>query len=446
MKGKTLGLLAGSTLAIAAVSLIAVVGSSPAPGTPASPAPETSNSRPAAPASSPVLRDVDGGPDYYGKFTNSLPTDPSFFPIGVWLESVLDRGNTAMDAAAGLNTYVELTGNSDVQLIKDAGMYALPTFRHDAAAGFVLSDEVDMWAGPGDARWTGKYPGEGAPCFPAGTPCGYTIQKERRATAPQGALLYSNYGKGVTFWESDEEAHGFIRGVQDVVSADNYWFTDPNICGKGEGGAIIGYTRDLTREECRLAANYGWTIDRLRKLQDPGAGIPVWAFVENGHPSGDVPNTTTITGPELRAAVWSSLIHGARGIIYFNHNFGGECVTQHVIRDCGRNIVPTLTAVNHQITTLAPVLNAPFLDGATTAAGPVDVTTKLHDGKVYVFAGANKNTGGPASFRLQCGGSTAVVIDENRTIPVIEGTFTDTFADGNAVHLYRIEGGGSCGF
>jgi hypothetical protein len=29
---------------------------------------------------------------------------------------------------------------------------------------------------------------------------------------------------------------------------------------------------------------------------------------------------------------------------------------------------------------------------------------------------------------------------------VVDGTFTDAFADGNAVHLYRIEGGGSCGF
>lgn len=445
MKGTTVGLWAGSALAVAAISLIAVVGSGRAPTPTAPTAPDGSLSRETPAGNSPVLRDVDGGPDYYARFTNSLPTDPSFFPIGVWLESVLDKGNTAMDAAAGINTYVELTGNSDVQLIKDSGMYALPTFRHQAAAGYVLSDEVDMWAGPGDARWTGRYPGEGVPCFPAGTPCGYTIQKERRATAPPNVLLYSNYGKGVTFWESDQEAYGFIRGVQDVVSADNYWFTDPNICGKGEGGAIVGYARDLTRDECRLAANYGWTINRLRRLQDPAAMIPVWAFVENGHPSGDVPNTATITGPELRAAVWSSLIHGARGIIYFNHNFGGPCVTQHVIRDCGKDIVPTLATVNKHIKDLAPVLNAPFLDGATTVTGAADVATKLHNGKVYLLAGANKNTGGTVTFTVKCGGSTAVVINENRTIPIVDGTFTDTFTDGNAVHLYSIEGGTSCG-
>ncbi|WP_426002683.1 hypothetical protein ACPFL9_11180 [Paenarthrobacter sp. NyZ202] len=446
MRGKTMGLWAGSALAVAAVGIVAAVASGPGSRDATPSATGKAADATSAGTTAISLREVDGGPDYYARFKGSLPADPAFFPIGVWLESVLDKGNVAMDSAAGLNTYVELTANSDVQLVRDSGMFAIPAFPHTAAAGFALSDEVDMWAGPGAAQWSGRYPGEGEPCVPAGSPCGYTIQKERRAVAPQGVLLYSNYGKGVTFWESDEEARGFLRGVQDLVSADNYWFTDPNICGRGEGGAIVGYARDLTQEECRLAANYGWTVDRLRNLQDPAARIPVWAFVENGHPSGDVPNTATITGPELRGAVWSSLIHGARGIIYFNHNFGGDCVTQHVIRDCGKDIVPALTAVNQQVKNLAPVLNAPFLDGAVSISGPVDHATKLHDGTIYILAGANQKAGGPAMFTLKCGGSSAVVIDENRTLAINDGTFTDSFADGNAVHLYRIEGGGTCGF
>ncbi|AFR29217.1 hypothetical protein [Arthrobacter sp. Rue61a] len=436
---------------LGAVAIASIVLAVAAAGGGAPPSPSATSASSASPTqnvtAAPIaLRQVDGGQAYYAQFRAGLPAVDSFFPIGVWLESVLDKGNVSMDSDAGINTYVELTANSNVQLIRDSGMFALPSFPHEAAAGYTLSDEVDMWAGPGDAQWTGNYPGEGPVCSPDGTPCGYTIQRDRRALAPKEAMLYANYGKGVTFWESDTVAAKFVRGLQDVVSADNYWFTDPNICGKGEGGAIVDYTRDLNPDECRLAANYGWTIDRLRALQDPSAMIPVWAFIENGHPSGDVEGTKTITGPELRAAVWSSLIHGARGIIYFNHNFGGPCVTQHVIRDCGKDIVPTLTNVNKQITALAPVLNAPFLDNAVTTTGPVDQATKLHNGKVYVFAGANNNTAGAATFTVKCGGSTAVVIDEDRTIPIVDGTFTDTFADGNAVHLYRIEGGGTCGF
>jgi hypothetical protein len=43
------------------------------------------------------------------------------------------------------------------------------------------------------------------------------------------------------------------------------------------------------------------------------------------------------------------------------------------------------------------------------------------------------------------GDATVTVIDEDRTIPVTDGAFTDTFADGNAVHIYRIDGGSDCG-
>ncbi|MFJ5956269.1 hypothetical protein ACIQC5_09955 [Paenarthrobacter sp. NPDC092416] len=445
MKRSTAVAAGGVALASLIVVVAAASGVPPFPGS--GPASSTAwTSAPTQPSYEGVsLRQVDGGPDYYARFKNGLPTDPSFFPIAVWFESVLDTGNVSLDKGIGLNTYVELTANSDLDLVRASGMYAIPTFESAAASGFALSDEVDMWAGPGSTTWTGKYPGEGQLCSPDGSRCGYTVQQDRRAVAPPGAMLYANYGKGVTFWLSDEESQGFFKGTQDLVSADNYWFTDPNICAKGEGGAIIGYTRDLTEDECRLAANYGWTVDRVRKLQDPGSVTPIWGFVEAGHPFKDSAGATTITGPEIRAAVWSSLIHGARGIIYFNHNFGSECLSQHVLRDCGANVRPIVGTLNRQIKNLAPVLNAPFLDGAATVTGPADYATKLHDGKVYIFAGANSAVGGEAAFTLRCGGSSAVVIDENRTIPVVNGSFKDTFADGNAVHLYRIEGGSSCG-
>ncbi|WP_416403103.1 hypothetical protein [Arthrobacter sp. LFS091] len=447
MKRRTIGVLAGTALAGVAVAVAAASGVPPftGPPAPASSQPGT-KATPSPSYEGVVLRPVDGGADYYGRFRNGLPADPAYFPLAVWFESVLDKGNIALDTQAGLNTYVELTANSDLQLVRASNMYAIPTFDSAYASGFALSDEVDMWAGPGSTPWTGKYPGEGPLCIPEESKCGYTVQKERRAVAPTGAMLYANYGKGVAFWLSDEESFEFFKGVQDVVSADTYWFTDPSICAKGEGGAIVGYTRDLTPGECRLAANYGWTIDRIRKLQPAGKATPIWAFVEAGHPFKDSPNATTITAPQIRAAVWSSLIHGARGVIYFNHNFGGDCISQHVLRDCGTQVRPTVTALNQQITKLAPVLNAPFLDGATTATGPVDLSTKMYDHTAYIFAGATKPAGGQASFTLKCGGSSAVVIDENRTIPILDGRFTDTFQDGNAVHLYRIEGGGNCGF
>ena len=49
-----------------------------------------------------------------------------------------------------------------------------------------------------------------------------------------------------------------------------------------------------------------------------GQRKPIWNFVEVGHPFTES-NAPTITGPQIRAAVWHSIIAGARGIIYFNH-------------------------------------------------------------------------------------------------------------------------------
>ena len=36
------------------------------------------------------------------------------------------------------------------------------------------------------------------------------------------------------------------------------------------------------------------------------------------------------------------------------------------------------------------------------------------------------------------------MVGENRTIPVRKGAFSDRFADGNAIHIYRINGGSRC--
>lgn len=395
------------------------------------------------PTESLSIRDVDGGSDYFKNFPNSLPSDPSYFPIGVWKESLTDPADAPKDRAVLINTYVELTGNSDIAFATNVGSFALTDEPLAGAAGRVLSDEVDMWARGGSAAWTGSWPGTGEICSPANLGCGFTVQRELLKALPAQTLVYSNYGKGVTFWEGDEHAATFINDFQDFVSADNYWFTDPYICGPSEGGAVLGGGQELEPRKCRLAANYGWTVSRLRSLIQPALSKPVWAFVEVGHPftENDAP---TITGPEIRAAVWSSLIHGARGIIYFNHSFGGDCQTQHILRDaCGEEVRPWVTAVNRQITGLAPVLNAPFLDGALAHAARVDTAVKVHGGDLYVFAGSAQADRQEAEFSLAClSGATvtATVLDEDRTVAISNGTFSDSFEDGNAVHLYRIDG------
>jgi hypothetical protein len=395
------------------------------------------------------MRLVDGGTGYYAKFKPALPAGPSFFPIGVWFESVLAPPEAATDKAAGINIYVQLTSNTDLGVIRAAGMYAIPgaaTGVGSESVGYMTADETDMWGGPGSAPWTGNSPGNGDICRPSSAQCGYTIAQRMRASFPRdGRFVYANYGKGVTFWEQPVQAARFVNQFQDVVSADNYWFTDPHICGGSEGGTFFA-GKDISPDRCRRASNYGRTIDRLRSLISPAGSKPVWAFVELGHPfsEGDAPS---ITPAQVTAAVWSSLIHGARGIIYFNHSFGGPCVTQHALReDCYAPIRAAVTRTNARITKLAPVLNAPSADGVVKTSTGADVAVKWYDGHFYVLAGSNRTGAQTVTFAMPCAGdAVATVLDEDRTRSVTKGAFSDRFADGDAVHIYRIDGGSSCG-
>ncbi|MDQ0925751.1 hypothetical protein QF038_004259 [Pseudarthrobacter sp. W1I19] len=393
------------------------------------------------------VQGVDGGPGFYGRFSPTLPADRNFFPIGVWFESVLQESDVAADRGAGLNTYVQLTEDSNVELVRSSGLHALPSTVVPDASGFLVSDEVDMWAGGGHSTWTGRSQGEGVICDPAGSECGYTIQEALVKLFPPQALLYSNYGKGVTFQLKNPQAAQFVNGYQDVVSADNYWFTDPYICSHVEGGAVFAEGRDLSDAECRTGAHYGWTVDRVRSLVQPAGSKPVWAFVEVGHPFSES-DSLTISPAQLRSAVWSSLIHGARGIVYFNHNFGGQCQSQHVLRDeCGTAIRPTVTAVNNLITKLAPVLNSDSITGLVTASSKdIEYSVKASMGHFYVFAASTRPGPQTVTFSVACGRpNQAEVLDENRSVAVANHAFADTFSDADAVHIYRLDGGNTCG-
>jgi hypothetical protein len=372
-----------------------------------------------------------------GSYPTGLPNDPTSFPIGVWLETVIDSSQVAMDRSVGLNLYVALAHDevADLDAIEAGGMHLLlqadewaddPRADHPAVDGWLVYDEADLMYRAGWDEWTGT-PGWNT-CTPTqdeGGRCGYTVMEHYNDQVPPGALRYANYGLDVLHWETDDEADVFINhGFQDVVSADDYAFTHPDASPSDRRGSF-----------------YGRIVQRIRHLDGrDGVRQPVWSFVELGHPFED-DSAPTITAPQMRSAVWHSIIAGARGVVFFNHSFGGPCETFSVLREgCDPEMVPTVTEVTSQITELAPVLNAPFADGYVRAEGPAKVMAKLGpDGAWYVFAGADTvgENGGDVTFSVAAG-SKVEVLYEDRTLAVTDGRFADTFADGNAVHIYKV--------
>jgi uncharacterized protein DUF4082 len=440
--------------ATAPAATLAPATNAPAPATsatttPSKPAPTTAASSSAPPVAESVQLNLprvpwEGGPSYYSKFGTAKTAgwDKSdFFPIGVWFEGVNSQADIDKDKAAGLNTYVMLTDGSDLKLIARNGMHAMTTeSRSDTGSettGFIINDEVDMWGGAGDGTWTGKFPGEGDICS-GGKSCGFDVMKRLSGRLPAGGdrMRYANFGKGVMFWQSDSDAAKFVNQYTSVVSNDIYWYTDPNVCTSSSEGPSLG----ITSSNCRRAANYGLTMDTMRKADGAdGVRQPVYAFVEVGHPFTEA-DSPTINADQIAGAVVNSLIHEARGVLYFNHNFGGNCISQHVLRDsCGAAVRPAVTELDARITGLAPVLNTQSYQWAFNPK--LDTMLKSYDGSFYVFAMPGR-TGGTGQQKLALppgvSGAKAEVLFENRSVPISGGSLTDNFDQEFSYHIYKI--------
>ena len=137
-----------------------------------------------------------------------------------------------------------------------------------------------------------------------------------------------------------------------------------------------------------------------------------------------------------------SIIHGSQGLIYFVHEWQPKFNEAALLSD--PNMLSAVTAINHRIQLLAPILHSPSVrDGlnvtTTDAEVPLSVMMKRYDGTTYVFAVAMRGKPTQATFQVQ--GLTAhtqvTVLDEDRTIESKAGTFTDAFQPWD-VHLYRL--------
>jgi hypothetical protein len=145
------------------------------------------------------------------------------------------------------------------------------------------------------------------------------------------------------------------------------------------------------------------------------------------------------------------IIAGARGIIYFQHSFSGPCTTHFVLREVGtcngfyQPVINMVTSVDAQIKAVAPALNGSSVASGFSSNSAVRALAKWDGQNFYVIAGSSENAASVGQFQFPCvGNATATVLGENRSVPVIAGSWSDAFADGNAVHVYRIDGGSRC--
>ena len=360
----------------------------------------------------------------YAKWKNGPSPGPAFFPIAVWLQS---PSNAARYKAAGFNTYVGLwDGPTEDQLevLKKAGMrvfceqnaVALKHLDDPVIAGWMHGDEPD------NAQELPGKKGYGPPIPPDKIVAEYEQLRKADPSRPvmlnlgQGVAWDGWYGRGVRS-HHPEDYPLYLKG-SDIVSFDIYPVVHDNAEVRGKLWMVAG------------------GVDRLVKWSN-GQQV-VWDCIECTHISN---SQLKATPQQVRNEVWASIIHGSRGLIYFVHQFKPAFREAALFDD--PEMLKAVTALNQQITSLAPVLNSPPSSDMATVKSqnadvPVDVMTKKYESSVYVFAVGMREGSTTAVFSVPglVDGQIMEVIGENRTVSVSGGTFKDGFAPWDA-HLYR---------
>ncbi len=359
-----------------------------------------------------------------GRWTAGLWSEPGFFPLALWLQ---DPANADPYRNAGFNAYVGLwKGPTEAQLaaLKKAGMRVICEqnevgLRHrddPAIIGWMQGDEPD------NAQSFGARFGWSSPIKPEKVVEKY---QQMRAADPSRPVLL-NLGQGVA-WDGwygrgtrknhPEDYPEYLKGC-DIASFDIY---------------------PANHERKEVSGKLWFVADGVERLVNwGGTNKIVWNCLECT--AIDTPKRKP-TPHQMRCEAWMSLIHGSRGLIFFVHQFKPTFREAALLGDA--EMLAAVTALNRQITDLAPVLNSPSISDATTVrtgnpAAPVAVMTKRHDGVTYLFAVGMRDSATTAAFTLKGieNDRTVDVIGENRTLAAKGGSFQDHFAPWD-VHLYR---------
>ena len=365
------------------------------------------------------------GADANSKWSKGPPDDPGFFPLAVWLQS---PSNADRYRQAGVNTYVGLwKGPTEEQLaaLTKAGMRLIchqnqVGLRHlddPAIIGWMHGDEPDNAQSLGDGK------GYGPPIPPENIAADY--RRVRKADPSRPVLLnlgqnvaFDNYvGRGVRR-NHPEDYSEYLKGC-DIASFDIY---------------------PVNHDSKEVAGKLWFVADGVGRLVKWSNGQEtVWNCIECTR-IGELDKKPT--PHQVRCEAWMSLVHGSRGLIYFVHQFKPTFHEAALLDDS--EMLAAVTALNRQITGLAPVLNSPVVRDAATVQsqnpeGPIALMVKKHEGTTYLFAVGMRDGATTGTFKLGgvVGERTIEVIGENRKIAVAGGSFTDRF-DPWDVHLYRL--------
>ncbi|MEL4359256.1 MULTISPECIES: LamG-like jellyroll fold domain-containing protein [unclassified Luteococcus] len=427
----------------------------------------------------PVVRGVDayfGGPEnYYKQFTNAeVLADATRFPVAEWwINGTVEELKQEKNYTHG---GVVVDPKVTPEALQQSGMWAIRTTGMDMngkagaeTVGWLPEDEADM-----DSVKMKKL-------------------EENLDKHPKGYLAYSNFGTGVTISSIDRYRVKPLIDRPDLhqVSADLYSY-----CVHPTMRSQVAKAWNLPEDVIRRAAAHGMVVERCRAfLSRP---MPVWGVVAIGHANvvrkGEPGYGSVPTADEVEGALMSCITAGASGILIFPQTFAddkpapiwkasetykvGDTVRDSKeeyrfwycrsepkkgvdprevtddswlswrpgafgVRNDGhyaRGVSDRVKKVTARLQTLAPVLYSQSEPRTFHADLHTRYWPKAPDGHSYLIAMQRiQHEKGTYEFRLPEGVTPdqLEVMEENRTVAVKDGVFSDTFENEWEHHLYR---------
>jgi len=183
----------------------------------------------------------------------------------------------------------------------------------------------------------------------------------------------------------------------------------------------------------------GQGVSRIRKWT--GDAKPVMCWIETNH----IKHPTKAPTPaQTNCEVWITMVHGARGVGYFCHDFTLKSKQASALsRD--KAMLAQLKKTNAKLIKLAHIINAPLAAQPVTLnsqGGKVIAGTKKVDDATAVLAVNVLESKAKATIPVKGlkKGMTIKVLEENRTITADrDGEFADDFAPYQE-HIYEVAG------
>lgn len=425
-----------------------------------------------------TLRPIDGGPNYYcsNGFTQACNAgwdNPSFVPI-VDDFAFYPGNSTSSFKSLGLNSVVRVTGGSGGQNTCASGAMDLSTLKNAGIWG-ILSDESNCNIGSETVGVHVEEPGDWSNVTSQVTSVNGLFGISGRFLSPVftwNQLYYENLNGSVcggsgtmTMQQVMSCTTGMPAGRHlDIPTDDQYWFAGSNT-SFGQtypGGDIYGGGMRLTADQMARGDHYGDMVDMMRAWVTVHSA-PAAPYIETEDGLLSDTGVRRITPPELNWAAWSTIVHGARMLLYFGttSNFGSGSTfgfSKTVLSGQTISMYDQAKATNTQVENLAPAINSPFAIGYVTViprgyvfptatkslTNGIDVMAKHASDGFYVFAtvrGSESQTDVQATFTTADNYTGPVtVVGENRTVEAAAGVFRDTFAKATTVHIYQIPG------